>query len=188
MASRHPVICRYEVDAQYRLVQVDDAWVKFAIENGAPELAHPVGDPERTLFSYIADDTTKQMYRAMFARVRAEERSITVPLRCDAPRLRRLLELTIAPRENGGFLLESALVRSEPRPYLALLDAARRRTQELIRMCGWCKAVDAYGRWVEPEHGVQLLNLFELDALPEITHGICEACHARLAGTYGEPA
>ena len=188
MASRHPVICSYEVDAQFRLVQVDEAWAKFAIENAAPELAQPVGVPDRTLFSYIADDTTRQVYRAMFDRVRAEGRPITVPLRCDAPRLRRFLELTIAPRGGGGFLLESALVRSEPRPYLALLDAARRRTQELIRMCGWCKAVDADGRWVEPERGVQLLNLFERDALPEITHGMCEACYERLSEAYPEPA
>ncbi|MFN8587284.1 MAG: hypothetical protein U0704_05735 [Candidatus Eisenbacteria bacterium] len=48
-------------------------------------------------------------------------------------------------------------------------------------MCGWCKAVDADGQWVEPELGVELLNLFERDALPEITHGICAECYERVA-------
>ena len=177
----HTRLCSYEVDAALRLVRVDDAWADFAVANAAPELAQPVGAPDRTLLSYIADSTTRQVYQAMFDRARAEGRPLTVPLRCDAPDLRRFLELTIAPREGGGFRLDSTLVRSEPRPYVALLDTSLPRTDDVLRMCGWCKAVEANGSWVTTERGVELLGLFERDALPMVTHGVCEECSERLA-------
>lgn len=185
MTSPPRKICSYQVDAEFRITLVAGDWAKFAVENAAPELAHPVSLRQRTLFSYIADEATRQVYRAMFDRVAARAKPITVPLRCDSPHVRRFLELTISPREDGGFHLDSSLLRTEPRPYLALLDATHPRSHELIRMCGWCKAVQVNEDWVELEQGVEMLDLFGRNALPEIKHGVCKSCYAGLRENFG---
>jgi hypothetical protein len=46
-------------------------------------------------------------------------------------------------------------------------------------MCSWCKQVRlAEAVWVEVEEALVQLGLLELESLPQITHGACQACYA----------
>jgi hypothetical protein len=46
-------------------------------------------------------------------------------------------------------------------------------------MCSWCKQVRlAEAVWVEVEEALVQLGLLELESLPQITLGACQACYA----------
>jgi hypothetical protein len=169
--------CVYDVDPEYRIGSVDEGWSAFARANAAPELLPPaiIG---QSMMSHIVDATTTQLYKRLFDRVLATQRTVAVPLRCDGPTVRRFLELQITPRGTSGFRLRSLLVRSEPRAAVPLLARDQPRGDEMIRMCSWCGDVVLDGAWSAVEDAVRRLGLFECERLPVITHGICPRCES----------
>src|SRR5947209_973097 len=87
------VLGRFPYRVADRLVEVNDAWTRFAHNNGAPELA-PDAVLGRSLWTFIADPTTRRLYEALVARAR-EGSPRTVPYRCDVPAAKRLMRMTI---------------------------------------------------------------------------------------------
>ena len=173
--------CRYELDAELRIQAVDDAWSEFAAANESPELVTP-GPLGRHLFDYIQDATTVHLYRALFQRVRTTGKPIELPFRCDSAGLRRFLEMEICPGGSSGLVLQTRVLRLEPRAPSALLDRACPRSGDMVRMCSWCKAVETRSGWCEVEQAVVALRLFEHELLPTVTHGICPPCYGRVVG------
>jgi hypothetical protein len=172
--------CRYEVDDDWRIVRVDEAWAAFARANDAPELLppHPIGTH---VLACIADRTTTALYESLFAKVRRTRFPLSLPFRCDSPTRRRFLDLLIEPRSLGGLRLRSRLLRTEPREAVPLLDRRRPRNGRLLRMCSFCKRVEAHERWCEVEDAVTALRLFDCDSLPTLSHVTCPDCYRRAA-------
>lgn len=170
----------YHIDSQNCIIAFNDAWRAFAVENGAPELANDavIGQP---LWRYITNPETVHLYQRLLQSVRADRRPIRVPFRCDAPSLRRFMELEMAAEDNDGVRFSVVTLRLEARPPVVLLDAALARSGGMLRMCSWCKQIElGEGAWVEVEEAVRRLRLFDHATLPHITHGMCDACFARL--------
>jgi hypothetical protein len=180
-----PPVCSYEVGADLRLIAVDEGWSRFATENDAPELQppRPLG---RSIFDAIADSTTKLLYRELFERVRTRRQSIGFTIRCDSPRLRRRLGLTIA-RLPAGFRVETVLQGQEPNPggqWLA--RGLARNPRLLVRSCSWCKKVEVGDRWCELDEAIRALKLFEEQDVPTLTHAMCPSCYERINATLTE--
>ena len=174
----HPVLHSiYRLDAQDRVTDVNDAWRAFAVQNGAPELAHAVLG--RPLWDFLAGSDAKNIYRALIARVRGG-RSVSVPYRCDAPDRVREFELVLTPREAGSIECATWVRGERTRSAVRLLDAHAPRTGDFVRMCGWCKRVRVDDDWAEPEDAVRRLGLFTSGPMPQVSHGICAECSARL--------
>ncbi|HKJ08236.1 MAG TPA: hypothetical protein VKA76_04025 [Gammaproteobacteria bacterium] len=173
----------YCVDGADSIIFVNDAWCAFAIANDAPELTTEAV-LHRCLWDFIADPETSHLYRAIFARARRSGNAVTIPFRCDAPALRRYMQLDIQPVDGGGERLQltGRVLRQEPRAPVALLERAAQRSAELLRMCSWCKriAVDT-GQWLEAEEAIARLGLFDTPTLPGLTHTICDSCLAGLS-------
>jgi len=170
----------YCIDSRDHITAVNDPWREFAIENGAAGLAHDtvVG---RSLWSYVADSETLHLYQQMLRRLRTNRQSIRVPFRCDAPALRRYMELEMTVANDDSVCFTAEIVRLEPRAPVALLDDSHRRRDGLLRMCSWCKKVELDDKtWADVEEAVKRLRIFEQARLPHITHGMCDACFARL--------
>jgi hypothetical protein len=169
----------YGIDAQDRVVFVNAAWDEYAAENGAPGLSAG-GVISRSLWDFIADDTTRQLYREIIMRARAGRRP-RFPFRCDSPDCRRYLEIDARLLEDRcvGFRVRTlALEQRTPQP---LLDESRPRSQAVLRMCSWCKRIPYEGRWIEVEEAAEKLGLFESARLPMLSHGICEECDRRIS-------
>lgn len=177
----------YTLDASDAIIAVNDAWVAFAAANdGAPLLAPAILG--RSLWDFIADRTTILLYRRIFERVREGISPVRFTFRCDAPALRRLLEMSIVMQPAGALQVVVRSVRVEDRPAVLLLDPAEKRSDAVLRVCGWCKRLpDPGGRWMEIEAALPLLALFEQTALPAISHGICEECHRVMMGAADDP-
>ncbi len=169
------VACSYEVDDDLTIVAVDEAWSEFARTNDGIDLLppRPLG---RSLLSYIPDLPTAHVYERLFERVRQTGQPLAIPFRCDSPTLRRFLELHLEGRSGGGFRLSTVLLRAESRVHVPLLERSRPRGDGLLLMCSWCKRVSIPKAWVEVEEAVSELRLFEREALPDISHGICPDC------------
>ena len=165
----------YELDAQLCIRAVDPSWSEFAQANGASErvVPGPLGQP---VLDYVWGPTTVYLYRRLFEHVLRTGRPVRFPFRCDSPEVRRFLEMEIRPAPSSGLQLRTRVVRLEPRERSPLLDRAVPRDGGLLRMCSWCKGVEVEGRWCEVEEAVAALRLFERDALPAITHGVCPPC------------
>ena len=99
-------VVEYAIDADDVVVPVGDEWSRFARQNDAPELDELA--PDRTLWSYFGSDEVRDVWRLLIARVRATQAPAHVPLRCDAPHMRRWFEMTITPEPDGVVRFRSA--------------------------------------------------------------------------------
>jgi hypothetical protein len=169
----------YHLDNQNRIVQVSPNWDAFALANDAPEVcARKVLN--RPLMDFLAGFETKHLYDIMLNKVRRTQNHVTVPFRCDAPALRRFMELTMRPREGGGIEFQTVILREEARTPTILLDRGSRRSGGPVSMCAWCKKVNVQAEWLEVEDAVAKLQLFQEPVVPELTHGICGSCRAQV--------
>jgi hypothetical protein len=169
----------HRIDASDRLIFADPAWWQFARDNDASELV-PNTVLGRLLWDFIAGDEVRYLYRLILARVRSSGTVMVTPLRCDAPHVRRFVNLVIIPGEEGRIQFESHLLREEVREPVELLSPMAKRADWLVRMCAWCKSVHVASEWVQVEIAVERLNLFEMSSLPGVTHTICPECERRV--------
>lgn len=169
----------YRINTDDVIVEVGDDWAAFARRNGATGWeAATVGRP---LWDFVSGVTTRFVYRALLGRVRSGQ-SITFDYRCDAPALRRFMQMTMRPAAEGGVEFESATMRVEPREPLFAAATSPRTERLLVRMCSWCNRVAFDGTWCEVEVAAEALGLFAASGLPAITHAMCPSCLARYMG------
>ena len=165
----------YRIDSSDRLIQVDDGWRRFAEANRAWELA---GDSilGRSLWDFLQDSETRDIFSALLAKVRARQSPLSFPLRCDSPDTRRYLRLTLSPIPDEGVEFVSETIRTEKRTRIGLLDVTGGKTKDFIRICSWCKRVEVPGGWTEVEFAIAILGLFDESPLPQLSHSICPDC------------
>ena len=168
----------YRLDADDRIVAVNAAWSAFARENETAALPDSVVGS--AIWRYIADATTRHIYRQLFEQVRARRQQVRIPFRCDAPALVREMELEIGPEPDGGLTIRSRIVAERARPAIPLLDPTLSRSGDMLRMCGWCKRVALDDAWHELEDAVTMQRLFHQPNMPEISHGICDRCETAM--------
>lgn len=183
MTHQPPVV--YEIDAADRIVRVSPDWSAVALAAGAPELddAFVVG---RSLWDFVADPTTRQLYAAMLERARTEARPLSFSFRCDTPTERRLMQMQLTGLPAGGVAFEVRVIAVQARPAVVLLDCGTPR-RGMVRMCSWCKRLPVpSGEWLEVEDAVKVLDLLDRTPLPAITHGICPQCYERVLAALAE--
>ena len=165
----------HTVDASGNITAVNDEWVEFAIENGAPELLRQsvVG---HAIWDFMDGKETRHISRLILDKVRTSGTAITLPYRCDSPSLKRFMEMEIVPVEGGRVEFRSRILRLEKREPVELLDIKAVRSESFITICSWCRRTRTSKGWVEVDEAVRTLGLFSMDALPQITHGMCEDC------------
>jgi hypothetical protein len=97
------------------------------------------------------------------------------------------MELEVSPGPDGHVRFQGRTVREEKRQPVPLLDSSINRDDDFLKVCSWCKRVQAEGEWLEVELAVEGLELFNRQSLPQISHGICEDCgislRRRIKGT-----
>lgn len=168
----------YTLDDRDDIVTTGGAWESFAVANGAPTLAAPdfVG---QSLWDHVSDAPTREIYRHAFRRVRDRGTALRLPFRCDAPEVRREMQLVISPGDGPGALaILARTLRVVYRAPIALLRHDLERRGDVLRICGWCKAVWApdLGRWLELEEAAAQVDLFGSGWAPPLSHGICPDC------------
>ena len=174
-----PFSVGYQIDDHDRIVAVTDTWADFAVANDASHLCE--GILERSLWEFIGDSRTRELYQALLARVRAGQPA-RFPFRCDAPAVRRFMRMTMTPTHAGGVRFDSVLLRAEPRTPQWSLSVLPGKHATMLTACGWCNRIAVADAWEEIEVAVERLGLFGDTASTSLTHGICPAC---VTGFFG---
>lgn len=171
----------YRVNNKDELIFFNKEWVHFALANDGSELL-PENLFNCSLWEFITGDITARLYKEIIKRVRMGHVS-HFNFRCDSPEFRRFMEMTITLQNGDEVQFETILITEEERKPQELLYKDTPRTNDLIRMCGWCNKFGVGEEvWVEVEEAVSTLCLFEHESLPRITHGICDSCAATIRG------
>jgi hypothetical protein len=170
----------YHLNATDEISSVNEAWTTFAEANRG-ETLKPSEIVGRSLWEFVGDINTRHIYRVMHERVRTRRAAVQLRFRCDAPELRRLLELSISPGHDEGLTYRVRTVEQQDRAPVPLLDPLHPRSERFVTMCGWCKRVAVPPRdWLEVEDAILALQLFAEPQPPQVTHGICDECKRRL--------
>jgi hypothetical protein len=177
----------YRIDSADRIATVSDGWVSFAQANSGERLLPP-GILGTSLWPWIVDPTTRQVYRNLLSRVRKGAGIVRFQFRCDAPDQRRLLKMQIAAAAGDEVDFQTSLLRNQPRAEVGLMDPATIRSDALLTICGWCMRVPVgTGAWLEIEDAIPALRLFEASALPQLSHGMCPVCYDTMMTTLDDP-
>jgi len=169
----------YAIDEHDHLIKVDEGYYRFAEENGWADAGSSLG---RSLWDYVAGRELVKLQRLLVRRVRDEIGDVELPFRCDAPAVRREMDIRIVARPGGRVVLFSSRLRVEEERDLPqrLLDPATPRSDEVLEMCSWCDRFKVDGEWVEVEEAARRLELFNRPELPALSHGICPDCNEML--------
>src|SRR3989304_7904896 len=137
----------HTVGAEGNIAAVNDEWVEFASENGAPELGREavVG---RALWGFMEGREGRHISRLLLDKVSRSGKGLTIPYRCDSPELRRVMEMEIGPVENGTVEFRSRILKFEYRDPVMLLDSQAARTDEFLTICSWCRRGRVASIWI----------------------------------------
>ena len=167
---------RWTINARDVIVSTCPEWDAFARDNSAEEVttARILG---RSIWDFLSDPTTRQIYERIFAAVRMGRR-FSIPFRCDSPTRKRNLLLKVGPAPEWSVAFSSSLVASEERPAVALPASTKEAApgSNLLVSCGWCKRLLVGDRWLELQPAILLLEIFHTTPPPLLTHGICPDC------------
>jgi hypothetical protein len=174
----------HTVDADGSIAAVNDEWVEFARENGAPELGREavLG---RAIWGFMEGMETRHISRLLLDNANRSGKSMTIPFRCDSTDLRRFMEMEIAPAGNGIVEFRSRVLKIEKREPVLLLDPDAGRGDEFLTICSWCRRARIDSAWVELDEAVKKLDLFSSASLPQLTHGMCQDCHKLVSEKTG---
>ena len=168
------------LDARDRIVDVNDAWLNFAVDNGAPALSRE-GVVGKSLWDLVTDLDMSHLYRLLFDRVRQRGSSVNFDFRCDAPAERRFLGLQINLLPDQGLEIRTAVDALETRPVVDLLSADSQRSGATLEICSWCKQVRVgESDWREVEAAAEVLGLLDASTLPRLAHVTCPDCYERV--------
>ena len=172
----------YSIDHKDRIITVSQNWQAFAQENDASlPVVNVIG---RSLWDFISDESTRELYKALLRKVRYQGGYVTIPFRCDSPTTRRYLQLQLSADFTGTVYFKSYTLKTEPRSAAKLLDCNEQRSDNEMTICSWCKQIklgDDF--WVDIEFAIDKLSLFNGDGLPELVQSTCTACQQRLVFT-----
>ena len=157
---------------------VDHGFDELAIEHGVPELTE--GAIGRPLLDFVAGEEPRELQDHLLRRARRSEDPIQFRYRCDAPGVRRLGRMELAPQPGGGVIFTSVFDETDQRvPPIALLDPAAPRDTgaAAVRECAWCNRFDVDG-WREVEDAASRLAA----PLPVTKHSVCDVCRLLLMG------
>ncbi len=175
---------KYWIDSRDRISHVDETWLEFATENGAPDLT-PERVCGRPLSMFVDDRTTAYLWSSILSRARRGP-EVTVTIRCDAPSRRRTFLMHVTRDGSTDLLIRSESLSEEDREPIVLLDSPKDRFEGHLRICSWCKKVFVPpDRWFEVEEAVAKLDLLLQRTPPAVTHGICDLCDTRVRTEAG---
>ena len=185
----------YLVDAEGQILAVGSThWRRFAKSNGGADIADDAAVVGRNLFDFIAGGDVADGYRQLIDRLKADPtRAFHLPFRCDAPSVRREMQMLVSTVPNGSgraFLFQCLPLREVKRPPVDLLDhgsairladpAPRRST---VTICSYCLNVRPHDRsgfrqslWIEQE----VFQRFSKGQRVTVHHGVCPHCQVAL--------
>ncbi len=169
---------QYRVSRNGQIESVSDNWDAFALGNGGE---HCMSDAVlgTSLWLHLSGELIRDLYRRLVDKVLQTGDPIEIPLHCDSPDRVRHLTLTLQRLSEDEVEFTSKVEKIVKRDTLSLLFGDMSRDPDCwVTMCSYCKDIQVSDEeWQPTEQAVKTLQLFERDALPQLTHGVCPDCY-----------
>ena len=170
----------YFVDANNRIVNVVGPWDEFALQNGGPGACAQaiIGKP---LDQFIAGDVSRMFVSTMLMSARTLNRTVCRPYRCDAGHLKRFMEMTIIPQDDGILEVRHRMMYSEPMRNHQFVPLQRSAAigEARTKRCSMCNKIHASGEWLEIEDALQAGTLTVERTQGPWIFGVCPTCLQR---------
>ena len=167
--------CRYQVDANDKIIDIQGSWNTFAKANGGDTLLRsPI--LKQSIWTFIRGLSTTYIYQVLINQVRETKKSIRFPFRCDSAELLRYMEMEISPGKDDTIWFQTSLKRQINPNTLPRHSRLRPKPLPIVKMCAWCKSVWVRDSWITLTEAIWLQGLLDLPEVPPITHGICPDC------------
>jgi hypothetical protein len=176
-AEKTGIVVEYRLDAQDRIVGVNEDWRRFASANGVETLM-PEKVVGRPLRSFISGDITRMFVDTLLQGVRLTGRERKLPYRCDSPDAKRYMEMTIGPAPAGGIVTWHRVIREERfgSPNAFVVGTGRGQRRDLVKRCSMCNRLSRNGGdLVDPEVARREGWLLGGAATPVI-YFVCKTC------------
>ncbi len=183
------------LDRELRISQVGGPnWQRFLEDNPPQDLeAYNRAKQSviaRSVTEFFAGERVRSTFADLFKNVLSGTRqAIRLDYRCDAPKLRRDMRMSVSPITTAGevnhLLYQSVMLSVQERPAIPLfgVPVADQETEDILTLCAICARVawpisgpTAAREWIEPT------EYYRRDGsdVTVISHGFCEDCFARL--------
>ncbi len=172
----------YIIDADDRLALVNSAAMTLF---GGTATQSPRALLGRSIWDFVPGAPIRQLWQVLYSRVRAVGAPVFVPMRADAPSMRRLVDLELHPLADRSIQHICECVWTEARPAIALLDPAYPRDQRSLLSCAWCQRIQVrFGVWEEIEQAQQTLRIEAVESLPTLKPAVCASCKQSVLKTF----
>lgn len=172
------LIVMYRVDPQDQIIYANDDWDAFALLNDMPQLKRQL-ILGQSLWRFISDQDSEQLYRDLMHRVRSG-RPAVFRYHCDGAAMERILEMHVQLVGQGVVQFTSSTQALNPRDPIPLLDPARPRSAQGVRMCGWCQRVQIGQVWIDMSMATAKIPAAKDLSLPALIHTTCPNCYRRM--------
>jgi hypothetical protein len=167
----------YRIDNTDTIIYVSDNWTEFSMANGASERCSKPLVLGKSLWGFISDVETRHIYKLVLKRIREKLEPAVIPGNCDSPKLKRVIQITISPMDDGAIEFSSKIVKLIHRDCVKILDASIERSDDIVKICSFCKKIAvSETEWAETQQAITILDLFGKKQMPQLTHGVCPSC------------
>lgn len=170
-----PVVV-YAIDRDDHLVEVDENWLEFAVQNAAPVNLRPENVLGTSLWSHIRDETLRAMYEHLIRTVRESGESAEFDFRCDSPLLRRYMRMTVSPLPADAIQFVSTTMKTAKRDAGLTARAAFAGNRHVIRcsVCNLFRLND--GSWSEVKALLEEDRILDDDQRLKEIWSVCSKC------------
>lgn len=170
MPAYLPVI--YIINPDNLIIQINDAWDKFAAENQGDAIPK-VAVLGHSVLEFVSGKVTQRYWQNLLERARHSTAPLRVNYRCDAPNLKRWMQMELRLLDNGDLRISHVQRYAQHRKNAVFFVRALQRGKQGYIRCSMCNRVKSAERWVEPEEiGVATATTHTL----QVTYGLCESC------------
>lgn len=173
------IVVEYRLDECNRITEVNEAWRRFAIDNGGGSLLaeNVIGRP---LHEFISGDITRMFVSALLQATRLTGQTRTVHYRCDSAETKRYMAMDIVPISATHLISRHRVLRELKLAVSTSFTAQKAGQKTLIKRCSMCNRVTRNGAPpMEPEHAGKLGWLNRADDTLVI-YFVCRECKERV--------
>lgn len=178
VADDRSEVLSYTLDKADNIVAVGGNWDAFARENDGESLlaSKIIGC---NLDQFIHGDITRMFVRTMIMSARTLQRPVLRPYRCDSPKLKRFMEMTVLPGAQGAVEVVHRELRSEPIAHPMPISAAPAGAgKRFVKRCSICNRVKAQDIWSELDAAIDAARIPAGAHDIKVIYGVCPDCLA----------
>lgn len=132
----------FDLNESDNICDVSSNWDSVAeMQSGQAFVANSIIG--NSVWPYISGAGTQEFFADLFAKVRAEHRSVRLPYRCDARMLKRYFEMVIRRLPNGNLRIAHEEVEGTEEAFSVL----HLHDSEIDGVCSICLSVKRSGFW-----------------------------------------